>query len=267
MSTRVYNFSAGPAVLPTEVLEEAQVAVRELPGVGSSILEISHRSKAFDAVLAESESLLRELLAVPAGYKVIFLQGGSSLQFSMVPMNLLRGTGKTADYILTGSWGKKAFAEAQREGTARAAWDGKADGYNRLPSQSELKLTSGAAYVHMTSNETIQGVEFPAEPDTEAPLVCDASSNFLSRPVDVNRYGLIYACAKERGHCRRDGRHHPRRVARAGARGIAADAGLPAAGRKRLALQHAPGVRHLRDDAHRPLAEERCRRAGQDGRA
>ncbi len=195
MSTRVYNFSAGPAVMPLEVLAEAQAAVRELPGVGSSILEISHRSKAFEAVLEEARALLVELLSIPQGYSILFLQGGSSLQFSMVPMNLL-GKG-TADYVLTGSWGKKAFAEAQRTGTSHTAWDGKADNYSHLPAAGEVKLSEGAAYVHFTSNETIQGVEFPGDPDFgPAPLVCDASSDFLSRPIDVGRYGLIYACAR-----------------------------------------------------------------------
>jgi phosphoserine aminotransferase len=198
MSKRVFNFSPGPAVLPTVVLQQAQAAVAEMPGTGSSILEISHRSKAYDAVSDEAKSLLTQLLDIPAGYSILFLQGGASLQFSMVPMNLLRGTGKTADYILTGSWGKKAFVEAQRAGSAHAAWDGKADNYSRLPGADEPKLTDGAAYVHVTANETIQGVEFSAEPALgPAPVVCDASSNFLSRPIDVGRYGLIYACAQK----------------------------------------------------------------------
>ncbi|HEX3727471.1 MAG TPA: 3-phosphoserine/phosphohydroxythreonine transaminase, partial [Pirellulales bacterium] len=198
MAERVFNFSPGPAVLPVPVLEEAQRAVLELDGLGMSILEISHRSKAFDAILAESKALLTELLGIPAGYSIAFLQGGSSLQFSMVPMNLLRGAGRAADYILTGTWGSKAFADAQREGNALAAWDGKPNNYSFLPTAGELKLNPGAAYVHITSNETIQGVEFPSEPETgKVPLVCDASSNFLSRPVDVARHGLIYACAQK----------------------------------------------------------------------
>lgn len=198
MAKRVFNFSPGPAVLPVKVLEEAQRAVGEMPGLGMSILEIGHRSKAFEAVVAEAKSLLAELLGIPSGYSILFLQGGASLQFSMVQMNLLRGTGQTADYILTGTWGTKAFAEAQREGTARAAWDGKAHNYSHLPSDDELQYSPGAAYVHITSNETIQGVEFPSEPDTgPIPLVCDASSNFLSRPIAIDRYGLIYACAQK----------------------------------------------------------------------
>ena len=162
-----------------------------------SILEISHRSKAFEAVLAEAKALLTELLGIPAGYSILFLQGGSSLQFSMVPMNLLRQRAARPTIIVTGTWGSKAFDEAQREGNARAVWDGKPHNYSYLPADGELKFTPDAAYVHITSNETIQGVEFPAEPDTGSiPLVCDASSNFLSRPVDVDRYGLIYACAR-----------------------------------------------------------------------
>lgn len=198
MSKRVYNFSPGPAVLPVKVLEEAQQAVRELPGVGMSILEISHRSRAFEGIMVEAKALLTELLGIPAGYSIAFLQGGSSLQFSMIPMNFLRGTGKTADYILTGTWGTKAFQEAQREGSARAVWDGKSHNYAYLPGQSELHFGSDAPYVHITSNETIQGVEFPAEPDTgRLPLVCDASSNFLSRPVAVDRYAMLYACAQK----------------------------------------------------------------------
>ncbi|HEV3136679.1 MAG TPA: 3-phosphoserine/phosphohydroxythreonine transaminase [Pirellulales bacterium] len=199
MSKRVVNFSAGPAVMPVKVLEQAQRAVVELDGQGMSILEISHRSKLFDGILAESKVLLRELLDIPEGYSILFLQGGSSLQFSMVPMNFLRGTGQTADYIPTGSWGSKAFEEAKREGTARSIWEqGNAANFSHLPDQGELKFSPGAAYAHITSNETIQGVEFPSEPDTGSiPLVCDASSNFLSRPVAVDRYGLIYACAQK----------------------------------------------------------------------
>jgi phosphoserine aminotransferase len=198
MGKRVFNFSAGPAVMPVTVLQQAQAAVGELPGAGASILEISHRSKHYDAVSDEAKALLVELLAIPSNYRILFLQGGASLQFSMVPINLLRGTGHAAEYILTGSWGKKALAEAQREGSARAAWDGKTDNFARLPATGELKLSSDAAYVHMTANETIQGVEFTAEPEVgDVPLVCDASSNFLSRPIDVARYGLIYACAQK----------------------------------------------------------------------
>jgi phosphoserine aminotransferase len=169
-----------------------------LSGAGISILEISHRSQRFEAILQEAKALLRELLAIPQGYQVLFVQGGASLQFSMLPMNLLRGSGKPADYVLTGTWGTKALAEARREGPTRVAWDGKAENYSRLPAANELQLDRAAAYVHFTSNETIQGVQFPSEPAwAQAPLVCDASSDFLWRPLDVSRYGLLYACAQK----------------------------------------------------------------------
>jgi phosphoserine aminotransferase len=164
MAKRVFNFSAGPAVLPDVVRQQACEAIADFAGLGISILEVSHRNKAFEGVMAEARSLLTELLGIPPGYKILLLQGGSSLQFSMVPMNLLRGTGRTADYVLTGTWGSKALAEAKREGATHVAWDGKPSGYDHLPAESELKFTPDAAYVHVTSNETIQGVEFPAEP-------------------------------------------------------------------------------------------------------
>ncbi|HZZ29178.1 MAG TPA: 3-phosphoserine/phosphohydroxythreonine transaminase [Pirellulales bacterium] len=198
MTDRVFNFSPGPAVLPRSVLEHAQQELLALPGVGMSILEISHRSKAFDAILAEATQGLRDLLAVPEGYHILFLQGGASLQFYMVALNFLRSSGKRADYVLTGAWGKKALEEARREGETHVAWDGKATNYDRLPKTADLKFTTNAAYVHYTDNETIQGVEFPTVPEIgNAPLVCDASSNFLSRPVPINRLGLLYACAQK----------------------------------------------------------------------
>jgi phosphoserine aminotransferase len=198
MAKRVFNFSAGPAVLPVSVLEQAAQAVLEMPGQGISILELSHRSKPIDAVLAEAKQLLVELLGIPAGYSIVFLQGGSSLQFSMVPMNLLRGTGKTADYIMTGSWASKARDGAKLEGQTSVAWDGKPSNYTYMPSTAELNLTPGAAYVHMTANETIQGIEFAGQPEVgDVLLVVDVSSNFLSRPIDVAKYGLIYACAQK----------------------------------------------------------------------
>jgi phosphoserine aminotransferase len=197
MTQRVYNFSAGPAVLPVPVLEQVQREMLSLPGVGASILEISHRSSAFTPIIEGAEANLRRLLNIPSDYSVLFLQGGSRLQFSMVPMNLL-GRGQVADYILTGSWGKDALKEAQKEGETRVAWDGAATNYDRSPQRGDLNLEPHAAYVHYTSNETIQGVEFPTEPEAgDVPLVCDASSNFLSRPIDVPKYGLIYACAQK----------------------------------------------------------------------
>ncbi len=198
METRIFNFSAGPAVLPVKALQEAQRDLVALPGVGMSIMEISHRSKPADEVFAATEANLRTLLNLPSHFKILFLQGGASLQFSMVPMNLLRGEGKSADYILTGSWGDKAIKEAKKEGSIRTAWSGKADNYIRVPKAAELDLDPKAVYVHYTSNETIQGVEFQSEPETGGvPLVCDASSDILSHPIQIEKYGLIYAGAQK----------------------------------------------------------------------
>lgn len=197
-ANRVYNFSAGPAMLPLPVLERAQRELLVFPGCGASVMEISHRSKQFEAVLEDAKSRLRGLLAIPENYQILFLQGGARLQFSMVPMNILRGTGKPADFVLTGSWGKKARDEAAREGTVHIAWDGKSSAYNRLPAAGELQLSDDAAMVHITSNETIEGVQFATVPSLgDAPLVCDASSDFLSGPVPVDRYGIIYAGAQK----------------------------------------------------------------------
>lgn len=194
---RVFNFSAGPAVLPVTVLEEIQRDLIALPGVGMSILEISHRSKAFEAILAQTEADIRSLASIPANYKVLFLQGGASTQFSMVPMNLMTAGG-TADYIDGGSWAEKAYKEAKKVGTARLAATTKGENYSRLPLQSELQLTPGADYVHMTSNNTIEGTEYKSLPDTGGvPLVSDTSSDMFSRPVDVGRHALIYAGAQK----------------------------------------------------------------------
>ena len=194
---RIFNFAAGPAVLPEPVLEHAQRDLMALPGIGMSVLEISHRSKAFEAIISACEADIRALANVPSGYHVLFLQGGASLQFSMVPMNLMPAGG-TADYIVTGSWGKKAVKEAQKAGTVNIAASTEADNFTRVPSDSELKLDPRAAYVHFTSNETIQGVEWPREPRSgSAPLVCDASSDIFSRPIDISRYALIYAGAQK----------------------------------------------------------------------
>ncbi len=185
-------------MLPLPVLEEIQRDLLALPGAGSSVLEISHRSPTFDAILAEAEVNLRELLAVPDDYRVLFLQGGASLQFSMIPINLLRSRDLPASYILTGSWGSKAAVEARREGEVHVAWDGKADNFVRVPDDEELDLPPASAYVHYTSNETIQGVQFRRPPAVgDAPLVCDVSSDFLSGPVDVREFGLLYACAQK----------------------------------------------------------------------
>ena len=194
---RVYNFSAGPAVLPLSVLEEIQRDLVSLPGVGMSILEISHRSAAFESILAHAEADIRALAAIPANYKVLFLQGGASLQFSMVPMNLL-SRGATADYIDSGSWAEKAIKEAKRVGNVNVAATTKGENYSRVPKQEELKLTPGAAYVHMTSNNTIEGTEYKDLPAVgEVPLVSDTSSDMFSRPIDVTRHALIYAGAQK----------------------------------------------------------------------
>jgi phosphoserine aminotransferase len=194
---RVFNFSAGPAVLPVSVLEEAQRDLVALPGVGMSILEISHRSRAFEDILARTDADLRSLGNIPASHKVLFLQGGASLQFSMVPMNLLT-SGSTADYIVTGGWAQKALKEAQRVGSVNVAATTEPDHFSRLPRQDELKLTPNAAYVHFTSNNTLFGTEWPTQPEVgPVPLVCDASSDMFSRPIDVAKYGLIYAGAQK----------------------------------------------------------------------
>ncbi len=194
---RVHNFSAGPAVLPVPVLEEIQRDLIALPGAGMSILEISHRSKTFEAILAQAEADIRALAGVPVSYRVLFLQGGASLQFSMVPMNLL-SPGATADYIDSGSWAEKAIKEAKRVGTVHVAATTKADSYTRVPAQSELTLTPGAAYVHMTSNNTIEGTQCRDLPDVgSVPLVSDTSSDMFSRPIDVPRHALIYAGAQK----------------------------------------------------------------------
>ncbi|MDZ4818043.1 MAG: 3-phosphoserine/phosphohydroxythreonine transaminase [Planctomycetota bacterium] len=198
MTDRVYNFSPGPAVLPVPVLEQAQRDLLSLPGIGISPLEISHRSKWFEGILAETKALLTELLGIPAGYSIVFLQGGSNLQFSMIPQNFLRGTGKTADYVVTGTWGQKAGQEAVKEGEVNIAWNGKSHNFSYLPAAGEVKSSPSGAYTHITSNETIQGVQFQEDPNFgDAPLITDVSSDFLSRPVDVSKYAMIYACAQK----------------------------------------------------------------------
>jgi phosphoserine aminotransferase len=198
MSPRVYNFSAGPAVLPEPVLAEVQRDLMALPGVGASILEISHRSSTFENIIGQAETNLRQLLAIPDSYSVLMLQGGARLQFSMIPMNLLGNARRSSDYLVTGAWSKYAAQEAVKFGETRVAWDGKPTNYDRLPSQAELRLDPKAAYLYYASNETIQGVQFAAEPAAgNVPLVCDASSDFLSRPVDVRKFGILYACAQK----------------------------------------------------------------------
>jgi phosphoserine aminotransferase len=196
-TTRVFNFSAGPAVLPVPVLEQAQRDLVSLPGVGMSVMEISHRSGVFEELLADAIAGVRDLAGVPSNYRILFLQGGASLQFSMVPMNLLQ-RGAAADYVDTGTWAVKAIEEARRVGTVNVIGSTRAEKYNRIPTQGELHLTPNASYVHITTNNTIEGTEWKTLPDdADVPLVADASSNILSGPIDVSRFGIIYAGAQK----------------------------------------------------------------------
>ena len=195
---RAHNFNAGPSGLPVSVLQQAQAEMLDFRGTGMSVMEISHRSKEFEAVIQTAEADLRDLMNIPQNYKVLFQQGGASLQFAMIPMNL-RPAGQSADYIVTGTWSKTAFKEAQKLGMTKSAASTEADNFNHLPVQGDLKLDPKAAYLHFTSNETIHGVEYFSEPipPADVPLICDASSDFISRPVDVAKYGLIYAGAQK----------------------------------------------------------------------
>jgi phosphoserine aminotransferase len=194
--TRVYNFSAGPAVIPEDVLAQAKEEMLDWNGSGMSVMEMSHRGKEFMSIAEQAEADLREILAIPSNYKVLFLQGGASTQFAMIPMNLA-ANGK-ADYINTGSWSKKAIGEAKHLTQVNIAATTEDTKFTRAPEQEELKLDSGAAYVHYTPNETIGGVEFSYVPETgDVPLVADMSSTILSRPIDVSRYGIIYAGAQK----------------------------------------------------------------------
>ncbi|MCI0749779.1 MAG: 3-phosphoserine/phosphohydroxythreonine transaminase [Nevskiales bacterium] len=192
---RIFNFSAGPATLPEAVLKQAQSEMLEWSGSGMSVMEMSHRDKDFMSIAAQAEKDLRELLNVPAHYKVLFLQGGATAQFAAIPMNLLRGK-TSADYVVTGSWGVKAQKEAGKYGKANIA--ARPGTFNRIPPLSEWKLDPNAAYLHYTPNETIEGVEFSFVPQSPGvPLVADFSSSFLSRPLDVSKFGLIYAGAQK----------------------------------------------------------------------
>jgi phosphoserine aminotransferase len=194
---RVFNFAAGPATLPVEVLEQARDEIPDWQGSGMSVMEVSHRSKAFVAVAGQAEADLRELLAVPAGYKVLFVQGGATAQFSAIPLNL-SAAGASADYLNTGQWSKKAIAEARRYLGVNVVADEKASNYSTVPDAAALEFDPAAAYVHYTPNETIGGVEFPYVPDVgDVPLVADMSSTVLSRPLDVGRFGLVYAGAQK----------------------------------------------------------------------
>jgi phosphoserine aminotransferase len=195
--TRVFNFSAGPAALPEPVLRQAAEEMLDWQGSGMSVMEMSHRGKEFIAIAAEAEALLRELLAVPAGYKVLFMQGGAIGQNAIVPMNLLRGRA-SADYVDTGEWSKKSIKEAKKYGKVNVAASAADSGWTTIPPRASWRLDPDAAYVHICSNETIGGVEYHFTPDVgSVPLVADMSSDILSRPVDVARYGLIYGGAQK----------------------------------------------------------------------
>jgi phosphoserine aminotransferase len=194
---RVFNFSPGPAVLPEEVLQQAREELLDWHGSGTSVMEMSHRGKEFMAIAAKAEADLRELLNIPANYKVLFLQGGASAQFAMVPMNLLRGK-KSADYIHTGEWSKKAIGEAKKFSAVNIAATGEASKFTTVPPQKDWKLDPNAAFVHYTPNETIGGVEFSFVPEiSSVPVVADMSSTLLSRPIDVAKFGVIYAGAQK----------------------------------------------------------------------
>ncbi|QDS86765.1 Phosphoserine aminotransferase [Rosistilla ulvae] len=196
---RIYNFSPGPATMPLSVLREVQEELLCLPGAGCSIMEMSHRDKTFLDILHAAENGIRSLLNVSDDYAVLFLQGGARLQFSMIAANLLRGHSGKAQYLVTGSWGKKALEEAVKEGPTEVIWDGKSCNYNDIPKSGDYSVDPSAAYLYYCSNETIQGVQFQDEPIAPAgvPLVCDSSSDFLCRPVDIEKYGIMYACAQK----------------------------------------------------------------------
>lgn len=193
---RVFNFSAGPCTLPVPVLEQVRDDLLNYKGSGMSVMEMSHRGKVFDGIYQESVQDLRTLLGVPENYKILFLQGGASTQFTMIPMCFLPA-GKSADYVITGTWGKKALEAANLVGTGNKVFDAKESNYNHAPKLSDVGRTNGAAYLHFTSNETIQGVDFFEDPNLEGRVICDASSNILSRPMDVSKYALLYAGAQK----------------------------------------------------------------------
>lgn len=197
MTKRAYNFNAGPAALPLEVLRQAQEEFVDFRGIGMSIMEISHRSKQYEQVNDEAQSLIKELLGIAAGYEVLFLQGGASTQFAMIPMNFQK-PGQAAGYVLTGSWADKAIKEAQGIGETYVAASGQAGGFRRIPHLGEIEVRPDAAYVHITSNETIAGSQYAAYPDTgSVPLIGDLSSDILCRRVDVSKFALIYAGAQK----------------------------------------------------------------------
>ena len=193
---RVHNFGAGPAALPLPVLEQAQAELLDFGGAGMSVMETSHRSKEYDAVHQAAEANVRTLMNISDDYSVLFLPGGASQQFAMIPLNLLPA-GQSADYVNTGSWAKKAIGEAKLVGNVNVIWDGKAENYMRMPRPEELKGTPGAAYLHICTNETIEGARMNAFPSSDAPIIADMSSEIMSRVIDVNRFGMIYAGAQK----------------------------------------------------------------------
>ncbi|OOC63079.1 3-phosphoserine/phosphohydroxythreonine transaminase [Paenibacillus ihbetae] len=197
MSKRAFNFNAGPAALPLEVLERAQAEFVDYRNTGMSIMEMSHRGAVYEAVHNEAQERLLSLLGNPAGYKVLFIQGGASTQFAMIPMNFL-GQGQTANYVMTGSWSDKALKEAKLIGETHVAASSEESKYMSLPKLADIQLSDNAAYLHLTSNETIEGTQFKDFPDTGAvPLICDMSSDILSRPFDLSRFGMVYAGAQK----------------------------------------------------------------------
>ncbi|MGH8515985.1 MAG: 3-phosphoserine/phosphohydroxythreonine transaminase [Panacagrimonas sp.] len=195
--SRITNFSAGPATLPLTVLEQVREELLDWRGSGMSVMEMSHRDKEFVSIASEAEKNLREVAGIPSNYKVLFMQGGATAQFALIPLNLLRGKAG-ADYVLTGDWGKKALKECGRYGKANVAASGEAGKFTSIPDRASWTLDPDAAYVHITTNETIHGVQFQSTPDTGAvPLVADMSSDILSRPIDVSKFGLIYGGAQK----------------------------------------------------------------------
>jgi len=197
VTKRAYNFNAGPAALPLDVLQQAQAEFVDYRGIGMSIMEISHRSKEYEQVNDEAQSLMKELLGVPNGYEVLFLQGGASTQFAMIPMNYLQ-QGQAAGYVLTGSWADKALKEAKSIGEVYVAGTGEASGFRRIPAPNEIEVRPNAAYIHITSNETIAGSQYAEYPDTgSVPLIADLSSDILCRPVDVSKFDFLYAGAQK----------------------------------------------------------------------
>jgi phosphoserine aminotransferase len=195
MTNRIYNFSAGPAILPTEVLEKAQNELLSMGGIGMSVMEVSHRSEYFEPILENAKQGLRDLLQIPQNYQILFLQGGASLQFAQIPMTFLS---KSADYIVSGAWSEKAVKEAKKFGNVNVIFSSQESGYKSVPKQADLRFSSDADYIHYCSNETIDGVEFKYDLDGgNIPVICDASSNILSKPIDVSKYAFVYAGAQK----------------------------------------------------------------------